>query len=60
MGRIAGENATGGDEIFTGSAGTKVDVVFDLEVAKTGISFDEALGSVNNLVNESKENNENK
>lgn len=43
MGRIAGENATGGDEIFTGSAGTKVDVVFDLEVAKTGISFDEAL-----------------
>lgn len=43
MGRIAGENATGGDEIFNGSAGTKVDVVFDLEVAKTGISFDEAL-----------------
>ncbi|MDD3520108.1 MAG: FAD-dependent oxidoreductase [Actinomycetota bacterium] len=43
MGRIAGGNATGGDEIFNGSVGTKVDVVFDHEVAKTGISFNEAL-----------------
>jgi len=43
MGRIAGENATGGDEIFNGSVGTKVDVVFGMEIAKTGILAEEAL-----------------
>ncbi len=42
MGRIAGENATGGDETFYGSVGTKIDVVFDMEIARVGISFKEA------------------
>jgi len=42
-GRIAGDNITGGDIIFPGSAGTTVDQIFGFEIAKTGISFVEAL-----------------
>lgn len=42
MGRIAGENAAGGDEIFPGSVGTKIDRVFGLEIAKTGITLNQA------------------
>lgn len=42
MGRIAGENTAGGDEAFSGSAGTKVDKVFGLEVGKVGINLKEA------------------
>ncbi|MCL6087900.1 MAG: FAD-dependent oxidoreductase, partial [Actinobacteria bacterium] len=42
-GRIAGENATGGNEVFPGSVGTKVDKVFDFEIARTGISLNDAL-----------------
>lgn len=41
-GRIAGSNAAGGDESFKGSLGTKVDKIFDLEIAKTGIGYKEA------------------
>ena len=42
-GRIAGENITGGNETFPGSVGTRVDKVFGLEIARTGISIAEAL-----------------
>ena len=42
-GRIAGENITGGNETFPGSIGTRVDKVFGLEIARTGISLTEAL-----------------
>ena len=42
-GRIAGDNITGGDIIFPGSAGTTVDQIFGFEIAKTGIGFDEAI-----------------
>jgi len=42
-GRIAGDNITGGDMIFPGSAGTTVDQIFGFEIAKTGIGFDEAI-----------------
>ncbi len=41
-GRVAGANAAGENEIFPGSAGTKVDKIFGLEIAKTGISLKEA------------------
>ena len=43
MGRIAGENATGGNDIFPGSVGTKADKAFDFEIARTGISFKDTL-----------------
>ena len=42
-GRIAGDNITGGDIIFPGSVGTTIDQIFGFEIAKTGISFAEAL-----------------
>jgi len=42
-GRIAGENAAGGNMTFAGSVGTIVDRVLDLEVARTGIGSDEAI-----------------
>jgi NADPH-dependent 2,4-dienoyl-CoA reductase/sulfur reductase-like enzyme len=42
-GRIAGANAAGSNEEFAGSAGTKVDRILGLEIAKTGIGFNEAL-----------------
>jgi len=35
-GRIAGENAAGGNKTFPGSVGTVVEKVLDLEIAKTG------------------------
>ena len=37
QGRIAGENAVGGDRVFKGSLGTQVVKVFDLAVARTGL-----------------------
>ncbi len=43
MGRIAGENVTGGNSVFPGSVGTKVDKAFDFEIARTGISFKDAI-----------------
>ena len=33
----------GGNEVFPGSVGTKVDQVFDFEIARTGISLNDAL-----------------
>ncbi len=37
QGRIAGENALGGDRAFAGSVGTQVVKVFDLVAARTGL-----------------------
>ena len=42
QGRIAGENAAGMDHIFEGIVGTAVTKIFDLEVARTGLSPVEA------------------
>jgi NADPH-dependent 2,4-dienoyl-CoA reductase/sulfur reductase-like enzyme len=42
QGRIAGENALGGDRQFAGSLGTQVVKVFDLAAARTGLRDDEA------------------
>ncbi len=42
-GRVAGENAAGGNKVFNGSVGTVVDKVLDLEIASTGIGSKEAV-----------------
>jgi CoA-dependent NAD(P)H sulfur oxidoreductase len=42
QGRIAGENAAGGSSTFDGVVGTAQTKVFDLEVARTGLSQQEA------------------
>lgn len=42
QGRVAGENAAGGYGIFEGIVGTAVFKVFELEVARTGLSSAEA------------------
>jgi len=42
QGRIAGENAAGGNETFPGVLGTAVSKIFDLTVARTGLSAAEA------------------
>ena len=42
QGRIAGENAAGGTSVFEGIVGTAVTKIFDLEVARTGLSPTEA------------------
>ncbi len=42
QGRIAGENASGGSDSFDGIVGTLVSKVFDLTVARTGLSSSEA------------------
>ena len=42
QGRIAGENASGGNEVFEGIVGTAVSKIFDLTVARTGLTFAEA------------------
>ena len=42
QGRIAGENAAGMNNIFEGIVGTAVTKIFDLEVARTGLSPVEA------------------
>jgi NADPH-dependent 2,4-dienoyl-CoA reductase/sulfur reductase-like enzyme len=43
QGRVAGENALGGDRSFAGSLGTQVVKVFDMAVARTGVRDHEAL-----------------
>jgi len=43
QGRVAGENALGGDRIFAGSLGTQVVKVFDHAVARTGLRDHEAV-----------------
>jgi NADPH-dependent 2,4-dienoyl-CoA reductase/sulfur reductase-like enzyme len=45
QGRIAGENAVGGDRRFEGSLGTQVVKVFELAVARTGLRDGEALAA---------------
>ncbi|MDI3314389.1 MAG: FAD-dependent oxidoreductase [Mycobacterium sp.] len=42
QGRVAGENAVGGDARFAGSLGTQVVKVFDLVAARTGVRDHEA------------------
>lgn len=42
QGRVAGENAGGGNATFSGVVGTLVTKVFSLEVAKTGLSLQQA------------------
>lgn len=42
QGRVAGENAAGGNARFAGIVGTMVTKVFELEVAKTGLGSEEA------------------
>jgi NADPH-dependent 2,4-dienoyl-CoA reductase/sulfur reductase-like enzyme len=44
QGRVAGENALGGDRLYGGSLGTQVVKVFDLVVAATGLRDHEAAG----------------
>ncbi|MFZ4896341.1 FAD-dependent oxidoreductase [Plantibacter sp. Mn2098] len=44
QGRVAGENAIGGDARFAGSLGTQVVKVFDLVAARTGLRDHEAVG----------------
>jgi NADPH-dependent 2,4-dienoyl-CoA reductase/sulfur reductase-like enzyme len=43
QGRVAGENAGGGNARFEGIVGTLVTKVFELEIAKTGLSSAQAL-----------------
>jgi NADPH-dependent 2,4-dienoyl-CoA reductase/sulfur reductase-like enzyme len=38
-GRVAGENAAGGNAVFPGILGTSITKIFDLEVARTGLSY---------------------
>ncbi|WP_326728157.1 FAD-dependent oxidoreductase [Streptomyces phaeochromogenes] len=45
QGRIAGENALGGNRRFAGSLGTQVVKVFDLVAARTGLRDHEALAA---------------
>jgi len=42
QGRVAGDNASGGNEVFKGVLGTAVSKIFDLTVARTGLSSAEA------------------
>ncbi len=42
QGRIAGENAVGGNRLFAGTLGTQVVKVFDLAIARTGLRDHEA------------------
>jgi NADPH-dependent 2,4-dienoyl-CoA reductase/sulfur reductase-like enzyme len=43
QGRVAGENAAGGNAIFRGIAGSAITKVFDLYIGKTGLTRQEAL-----------------
>jgi NADPH-dependent 2,4-dienoyl-CoA reductase/sulfur reductase-like enzyme len=42
-GRVAGANAAGADEVFEGSVATKVDKIFGMEIARTGIGLTQGL-----------------
>jgi NADPH-dependent 2,4-dienoyl-CoA reductase/sulfur reductase-like enzyme len=42
QGRVAGENASGGNAVFKGVAGTAVSKIFELTVARTGLTSAEA------------------
>ncbi len=45
QGRVAGENAVGGDATFMGSLGTQVVKVFDLVAGRTGVRDHEAVAA---------------
>ncbi|MGO8863204.1 MAG: FAD-dependent oxidoreductase [Acidimicrobiales bacterium] len=45
QGRVAGENALGGDRRFAGSLGTQVVKVFDMVASRTGLRDHEALAA---------------
>ena len=45
QGRVAGENAVGGERIFAGSLGTQVVKIFDLAIARTGLRHHEAVAA---------------
>jgi NADPH-dependent 2,4-dienoyl-CoA reductase/sulfur reductase-like enzyme len=45
QGRVAGENAAGGDSEFSGSLGTQVVKVFELAAARTGLSEADATAA---------------
>ncbi len=45
QGRIAGENAVGGNRAFEGSLGTQVVKVFDVAAARTGLRDDDAAAA---------------
>ncbi len=45
QGRVAGENAIGGDARFAGSVGTQVVKVFDLVASRTGLRDHEAIAA---------------
>lgn len=42
QGRVAGDNASGGNDVFEGVVGTAISKIFDLTVARTGLSSAEA------------------
>ena len=42
QGRVAGENAAGGDREFAGSVGTQVVKIFDMAIARTGLRQSDA------------------
>ena len=42
QGRVAGENAVGGDRHFAGALGTQIVKVFDLAIGRTGLREEEA------------------
>jgi NADPH-dependent 2,4-dienoyl-CoA reductase/sulfur reductase-like enzyme len=50
QGRIAGGNASGGDDILKGVMGTAVSKIFDLTVARTGLSSTEAAAEGYNFI----------
>ena len=43
QGRVAGENAIGGNRLYPGTLGTQVVKVFDLVIARTGLRKEEAI-----------------
>jgi NADPH-dependent 2,4-dienoyl-CoA reductase/sulfur reductase-like enzyme len=45
QGRVAGENALGGDRLFAGSLGTQVVKIFDMAAARTGLGHQEAAAA---------------
>jgi NADPH-dependent 2,4-dienoyl-CoA reductase/sulfur reductase-like enzyme len=45
QGKVAGENALGGDRQFAGSLGTQVVKIFDQAAARTGLRHDEAAAA---------------
>jgi NADPH-dependent 2,4-dienoyl-CoA reductase/sulfur reductase-like enzyme len=45
QGRVAGENALGGNRQFAGSLGTQVVKIFDQAAARTGLRHDEAVAA---------------